>query len=288
MTKFNALYYNISKLLSYDRIMNFVIGARGIGKSYASKRYIVNRFVKHGEQFIYLRRYKGELKKIDNFFNDIAEEFPDVKFSVKGWKLYINGKLAGWAVPLSAWQSEKSTAYPNVTTIFFDEFIREKDNSGYMPNEVSAFLNFCHTVIRNRENARVICMSNAVTVANPYFVYFQLIPDIGRRFNAYSDIVVEIPDSFDFAEEVRKTRFGRLIDGTDYADMSLDNKFVNDSHAFVGKRTKSAKHEFTIVYNGLEMGVWVDFDEALMYVSVDHNPAIKRKYVLDVADFNEG
>jgi hypothetical protein len=29
-----SLYYNPNKMLSYNRILNFVIGARGIGKSF--------------------------------------------------------------------------------------------------------------------------------------------------------------------------------------------------------------------------------------------------------------
>jgi hypothetical protein len=109
-----SLYYDPNKLLSYNRILNFVIGARGIGKSYGFKKYVVNRFLKHGKQFIYLRRYKGELVKLPQWFNDIKQEFPDTEFKVKGRQLFINNKLAGWGIPLSAWQSEKSNAYPEV------------------------------------------------------------------------------------------------------------------------------------------------------------------------------
>ena len=61
------LYYNPQKLLSYNRILNFIIGARGIGKSYAFKKYPINQFLKHGKQMIYVRRYKSELKKVRNY-----------------------------------------------------------------------------------------------------------------------------------------------------------------------------------------------------------------------------
>lgn len=282
-----SLYYSPSKLLSYNRILNFVIGARGIGKSYAWKKHPINQFLKHGKQMIYVRRYKSELKKIGNYFNDIAAEFPDHEFKVKGRQLLIDDKLFGWAIPLSAWQSEKSNAYPNVSTIIFDEFIREKDKSGYLPNDVEALLNLMDTVFRGREDVRCVCLSNAVSVVNPYFLYFDLVPNINRRYNAYKDILVEIPESADFSAERRKTRFGSLIDGTEYGDMSLDNEFTNDSELFVEKRSKKSKHVFSVIYKGITMGIWVDVNEGLMYMSPDHDPSSRNVYALTTDDLKE-
>jgi hypothetical protein len=282
-----SLYYNPQKLLSYNRILNFVIGARGIGKSYAWKVHPIKRFLKYGEQFIYLRRYKPELKKVGQYFDNVKDEFPETEFKVKGREFYINGKLAGWAIPLSTWQSEKSNAYPNVTNIVFDEFLREKDNSSYLPNEVEALLNLMDTVFRDRENCRCICLSNAVSVVNPYFIYFDLVPDIQKRFNANENIVVEIPDSVDFSEARRKTKFGKLIDGTNYGEMSLDNEFTGDSYVFIEKRSKESKFVFTVIYKGLEMGVWVDVAQGLMYLSLDHDKTTKKVYALTTDDLKE-
>jgi len=282
-----SLYYNPNKLLSYNRILNFVIGARGIGKSYAWKKHPINRFLKYGEQLIYVRRYKSELKKITNYFNDIMVEFPEHEFKVKGRQLLIDGKVFGWAIPLSAWQSEKSNAYPNVTTILFDEFIREKDKSGYLPNDVEALLNLMDTVFRGRENVRCVCLSNAVSVVNPYFLYFDLVPDVSKRFNAYKDIIVEIPDSADFSQERRKTRFGSLIDGTEYGEMSLDNEFTNDSDLFILKRGKNSKHVFSVIFKGFKMGIWVDTNEGLMWIASDFDPSNKKVFALSTDDLTE-
>jgi hypothetical protein len=217
----------------------------------------------------------------------VKEEFPGIELKVKGREFYVNGKLAGWAIPLSSWQSEKSNAYPNVSTIIFDEFLREKDNSGYMPNEVSALLNLMDTVFRDRENCRCVALSNAVSVVNPYFLYFNLIPNINKRFNANESILIEIPDSKDFSEERRKTRFGKLIDGTDYGEMSLDNDFVNDSNVFIEKRSKESKYVFTVVYKGMNMGVWVDNDLGLLFLSHDHDPSSKKVFALSKEDLTE-
>jgi len=215
------------------------------------------------------------------------QEFPNHEFKVKGRELYCDNKLMGWAIPLSTWQSEKSNAYPKVSTIIFDEFIREKDNSGYIPNEVEGLLNLMDTVFRDRENVRCICLSNAVSVVNPYFLYFGLVPDIHKRFNAYQDVVVEIPDSLDFSEMRRKTKFGTLIDGTEYGGMSLDNEFVNDSNVFIDKRSKESRFQFSIVYKGMTLGIWVDVGLGVMYLSHDHDPSTKHVYALTTDDLDE-
>jgi len=264
-----------------------VIGARGIGKSYGWKVFIVKRFIKYGKQFVWLRRYKDELKSLPRWFNDIKGEFPGHEFKVKGRQFFIDGKVAGFAHPVSAWQSLKSDAFPDVETIVYDEFIREKDNSGYVPNEPQALLNIMDTVFRTRDNVRCICLSNAVTVTNPFFIYFNVVPDINKRFNAYKSILVEIPDSVDFATERRKTKFGELIDGTDYGDMSLDNDFVNDSSVFIEKRSRDSKFVFAMVYKGMTMGVWVDVKLGLMYVDNDYDPSSKKIYALTTDDLQE-
>jgi hypothetical protein len=282
-----SLYYDPNKMLSFNRILNCVIGARGIGKSYGLKKYVVNRFIKTGKQFIYLRRYKDELKKIPQFFNDIKGEFPEHELKVKGKQFFIDGKLAGWAIPLSSWQSEKSNAYPDVETILYDEFIREKDNSGYLPNEPNALLNLMDTVFRDRDNVRTICLSNAVSVVNPFFLYFKLIPDIKKRYNANESILVEIPDSKDFSTARRQTRFGKLIDGTDYGEMALDNEFTNDSSLFIEKRSKESVYVFSVVYKGMTMGIWVDNKRGVMYMANEHDPSSKFVFALTADDMSE-
>lgn len=256
--------------------MNFTIGARGIGKTYGWKRHAINRFIKHGEQFIYLKRYKTDIKGIEQFFDTVAKEFPKHTFRVKGRELYIDDKLAGWVFPLSAWQSLKSREFPEVALIIYDEFLLEDSSKqSYMQDEATALLNLMDTVFRNRENVRCVCLSNAVSIVNPYFIYFGLVPDINKRFNAYDSVVVEIPDSVDFSDERKKTKFGRLIDGTEYGNFSLNNEFVNDSNVFIQKRTKESRFQFAIVYDGLTMGIWVDVDEHLLFLSPDYDPTGK-------------
>lgn len=285
-----TLYWNPNKLLSHNRILNFVIGVRGYGKTYGTKKYAMKRFLKHGEEFIYSKRYKSDLKRIDSFFKEIEEEedFKNHTWKVYNGAFYCDDKICGYVVPLSAWQSVKSLNFNKVGTLIYDEFMLEKSKQSYMPNEPNALLNFMDTVFRNRDNGHCICLSNSVTITNPFFIYLQIIPDINRRFNKFDSVVVEVTDGKDFTDERRKTRFGQLIDGTEYGDFALDNKFVNDSHVFIEKRSKNSRFQFNVVYQGMVMGVWVDVNEGLMYLSNDHDPLTKKSFVFLKDDMEDG
>lgn len=57
------MYYNYNKILSYNAFINFLIGERGVGKTYGASKMVVNKFIKKNEQFAYIRRYKSDLKE---------------------------------------------------------------------------------------------------------------------------------------------------------------------------------------------------------------------------------
>lgn len=276
----NSLRYDGSQLMSYNRLLNFVNGARGLGKTFFFKKFIVKRFIEKSEQFIWLRRNKSDLKKIKNFFDDLKSEgfLEGVETKVLGRELYVNKKLCGWAIPLTSWQSEKSTAYPNVKTIIYDEFLLEKSNVTYIPNEVESFLNLLDTVIRTRDDVRVFCLSNSTTIVNPYYLYFNLVPDTNKRFNKFENIVIEIPENKDFAHEREKTAFGRLIRSTDYANMSIDNKFTQDSYTFVEPKTDISKLQYLLLIDEkTTYGIWYDDVLRTYYVSNKFNNNVRLK-----------
>ena len=68
------MYYDYDKISSYNATFNMIITNRGFGKTYGAKKRAINKFLKKGEQFIYVRRYKSELKKVkDKFFEKIKK-----------------------------------------------------------------------------------------------------------------------------------------------------------------------------------------------------------------------
>ena len=156
-----------------------ILSHRGVGKTFGFKKYAINDFLKTGKQFMYVRRFKSELKTIQSFFSDIYAEFPDHKFVVKGGNagghFLIDDKIAGYFYPLSTAFTLKSTPFPNVNKMCMDEFIITKGHQRYIQDEVTAFFDLIETINRLRTSEklhdllRVFCMANTISIVNPIF-----------------------------------------------------------------------------------------------------------------------
>ena len=286
-------FYNPYKTLSYNALFNFIIGNRGGGKTFAFKYYAINDFIKTGKQFIYLRRYENELKTLKTFFTDIAQFFPDYELSVKGKTLFINGDIAGYAHALSTSKIQKSSTFPNVNKIGFDEFIIDKGVYHYLPNEIEYFLEFYETIARTRE-LKVFFMANAITQTNPYFLYFNIELPYNKNVQAFynngkgkfskrktqdnPDILIELVNNPDYIAMKANTRFGKLVCGTKYFDYAINNDFLRDSKDFISKKTESSIHKFTINFMQYKIGVWVDYNSGVYYLSNDIDPYSQISY----------
>lgn len=278
------MYYNPQRILSFNRLFNFVVGNRGSGKTYSAKKLAINKFLKKKKKFIYLRRYKTEFDDFGNFFADIMHEFPDVEFEVKGKRVYINGELAGYGVPLSTALTKKSVSYHDVELIIFDEFVIDSKVIHYLNNEVGHFLEFYETVARMRDNVVVLFLSNAVSVVNPYFLYWNMKPRSERRFTKYGHMIIEFVKNEEFIEAKYKTRFGQIIKGTTYGNYAVENEYLKDNMNFVEPKTGTSRFEFSVEFNGKEYGFWNDYKEGFVFVSEDIDPFRKNKFTVSDAD----
>lgn len=269
------MWYNPQHLLSRNALYNFIVGARGVGKTYSFKRRGIRNFIKNGDQFVYVRRYEKEFKNIGQFFADIHHEFPEFELKAEGGKFYCDDEVMGYYVLMSTSRYLKSTSFPDVTEIYFDEFIIEEGMIRYLPNEVNAFLELYETIARLRY-VRVYFLSNALTVNNPYFRYWRIDIDINDRFTCYKNglLLVEAVNSDVFAQEKVKTSFGRLIEGTEYGGYAIGNQFLLDKDVFVGKRTKNSYNRFTVVSGGNKFGVWYDMNLGHMFVDESVDPSV--------------
>ena len=281
-----SIYYDISRLLSYNSLFSFVVGERGCGKTYQFKDWAIRDFLKNGKQFIYVRRYKTELKDIAQFFDDIVHKYPDVEFSIKNGKFYINKQVAGYYIALSTSVTKKSVPYPKVNKIGYDEFILEKSNIHYLPNEVEMFLGLYKTVDRDRDNVRCVFMANAVTIMNPYFLYFGIKPNKTKRFYKYceGEIVVELTDLEEFRARAKTSRLSKIIGGTDYEKYSVDNEFINDNYEFIENKTKNSYYLATFYYKNAKVGLWCDNRKGLIYATSNIDETFPIRYSLTTED----
>ena len=188
-----SIFWNINDPLSYNCLFNFIVGARGVGKTYGTLKYCIEQYLKHkknGEvwQFFYIRRYDTELEKLTKarggrLFNAVEKEFPTHKFKVESNVLYIDDEVCGYAQAVSTGRKLKSDAFPDVKFIIFDEFIIAKGSTDrYLSDEITSFLELYETIARLRF-VPVFFLSNALSIGNPYFDYFRLNSPTNKNHN---------------------------------------------------------------------------------------------------------
>ena len=292
-----SIYYNFDKLYSYpDWIFAFVISERGVGKTFNSKVSVLNKFLKTGEQFVYVRRYKTEMDSaLNNFWGDLQENgyFEDLDLRVKKSKMVTtftcNGEVCGYAVPLSTSNILKSTAFPKVKTILFDEFML--DNGGtyrYIRGEVTLFLEMVETIARLRDIRVIFLGNNTSFYANPYIAYFDLELPYNSEFKSFKDglIIIQYVKNEAYRQAKRESKFGKLIDGTVYGEYAIDNKSLRDNVHFIAKRPSSSRFEGVLIINGMALGLWMGKDKYL-YISEDYDPNTLHKFVFDYNDHTE-
>lgn len=282
------IWWNPNNILSRNAMLNFILGPRGCGKSYGAKKFVTNRFITKGEQFVYVRRFKTELSnamlkgKTPIFFNQVASEFEGHKLTNTKDTFIVDDKIAGWAIPLSTASIQKSATFEGVKTIIFDEFIIDKGNLHYLNNEVEAMLDLLETIARLRD-VRVFFLANSITIANPYFIYFDLTLPYNSNFKMFKNgnICVEYIENLKYSETKKKTKFGQIVEGTNYGSYAIDNTFLRDNHFFIEKKPGTARHFFNLILEDHTIGIWRDFSEMKMYISNDYNPNCRFNFAIN-------
>jgi hypothetical protein len=263
-------YYNYDKLYSFNATYNFVIGGRGLGKTYGAKKKAIRAALQRGDQFIYLRRYKEELKASKaTFFADIEHEFPEWDFKIIGGNAvasHVSSRnepkrkwaIIGFFISLSTSQMQKSVAFPKVKTIIYDEFIIEKGALHYLPQEDIVFNNFYSTVDRYKDKTRVLFLANSVSIMNPYFLAYGIVPTKDDEFIVKYDgfVCAHFPNAEEFQSGVYETRFGRFIQGTEYAEYAVANSFSDNNDSLLKLKDGNARYIFTLECKTGMFSVW--------------------------------
>lgn len=318
-----SMYWDCRRTLTHNCLFNFIIGNRGGGKSFGAKWYaidnflddkkkkmeLVDNFINHREQFGYIRRYKDDLKKpMEQFFEDIKYKYPDYEFKTDSTCFYIRLKpadekekwtekdIAGYGFVLSTANNKKSISYPYITTLIFDEFLLDKGNQRYLPDEPLALLNLYETIARpGTGHPRVILfmLANSISVTNPYFLFFGLKMPTKKDKNGKwiwkhptKSILVEDVRNEKFIDVKKNSEFGGIIGGTTYAEFSIENKMLLDNDTFVEPKSPKAKYYFTFTYKEHTLGVWADFNEGKMYVTKAIDPSYPLHYSITLKDHN--
>ena len=290
------MWWSRSGILSYNKLLNFVLSNRGGGKTFNCTEWAINDFKRTGKQTMWVRRYdtelygpKGKPAILDNgkFFDAVKEKglFPDDELTIEGYEGKVNGETAIYFMPLSTSRQAKSVNFPFVNKIIFDEFLVGGDSSnGYLKNEVEILLDLIETVDRLRDEVRVVFLANSVSIVNPYFQYFKIKPKEENRYTAYEEICVEMFTDKAFVEVKKQTRLGRLTKGTRWGDYAIENKWLLDNDTFIATKSQKAEFMLGMKYAGVMYGFWVDYHEGLIYVNRQYDPSSYCLYCLTKDD----
>lgn len=184
---------NIKKLIKdYTPLYAILLGMRSNGKSSAVKSYCLEEFKHNKSKFVYIRRYKDDMKNwmVERYFSNVegfdVRKILDIDngfIGAKNGELYIcsnvieNGKdkrmwgeSVGYSVALSEIEHYKSINFPDAKYIIFEEFVTTQP---YLKDEVNMLFNFVSTIFRLNSGI-VFLVANTISNINPYFREFEL------------------------------------------------------------------------------------------------------------------
>lgn len=274
-------WFTPNEMLTYGKPFNFVVGVRGGGKSVGALKYCISRYKKTGEHFIYMRRQEKDLdESLPTVFDVVKRHFfPNDDLYAKGNRLYCNGKVMGFAVALSTSMKRKSVNYDKVKTIIFEEFMVDGVTSRYLGHgdqECAIFENFYETVDRLRNNTRVIFIANTFSLANIYFMHYNVKLDLDeksipkRRYNVTGRaglIMVCYWHDESYLAAKRQSDIYKLTEGTEYNRHAYGSEFTMDKRHFIKLRPADAEFNFAMAYMGKTYGVWCDWANGRYYVT---------------------
>lgn len=179
-------YYSLKSILSKDAQYNVIFGERSNGKTYAVLKYAIERHIADGSQLAIVRRWQDDFtgKRGLTMFDALVSNNEIAKLTKGEWtNVYYYGsrwylcKFEGerritdefpfaYGFALTSMEHDKSTSYPNIRVIMFDEFISRQ---AYLPDEFVLFMNVISTIVRQRKDVKIFMLGNTVNKYCPYF-----------------------------------------------------------------------------------------------------------------------
>lgn len=268
-----CVYLDIERRVNKNKYLTGLFGGRGIGKTYGLKKFLIEQYIKNGSQFVWIRRYKSDLRQArTGFFNKMIPLFPDNTFKVNGNTLLINNKVAGFLLALSDSDTLKGNdAYDNVKYGAFDEYmLNQSAGRHYIKNEMELLDDLVETIARTRTDFRLFFLSNSITQANPLFLRYGVNFNHTRVFeNEF--MYIELCETSKELIEMKKAtpQFQMALKySPEYADYNLNNSFLNDIPTFIEKRPQKTTQLYCLIFSKKDkLFVYAEKNLSKLYVS---------------------
>lgn len=179
-------FYRLNRIKKQNCQYNVIFGERSSGKTYAVKEEILRKYFKNGRQGAIIRRWDDDLRGVRGsvMFDDQTDliqrlsngEYTGVYYKSRRWylskydpdtgKVNLSETPVCYAFGLNVMEHDKSTSYPGVDTILFDEFLTR---GHYLNDEFVLFMNVVSTIARLRKDIKIYMLGNTVNKYCPYF-----------------------------------------------------------------------------------------------------------------------
>ena len=285
-------YYDGTKILNLLDLnkqkpeVYFVTTNRSAGKTTWFSRYMVKRFLQHGEKFMLLYRYSYELDGVaDKFFKDIhGLFFPSYIMTNKTHKMYTELFIqpcdnssdpvsCGYAVALNTAENVKklSHLFSDVSRMFMDEF--QSETNKYCSDEIIKFQSIHTSVARGQGShvryVPVIMCANAITLLNPYFMVYGVTKRLkaDTKFLRGDGFVLESGYVESAAQAQATSAFNRALSDSKYVAYSTQNIYLHDNYAFIDTPSGRGIYRATVKYMDSMYSI-VEYPNAgIVYVS---------------------
>lgn len=180
-------FYRLTKILKSDAHYNIIFGERSSGKTFAVLELGLKNYIQEGKQLAIVRRWMEDFtgKRGQQMFDALVSagivsdlsggEWTNIyyfgsrwylcRYDEKGVRIQDERPFA-YGFALTAMEHDKSTSYPDITTICFDEFLTR---TVYLPDEFILFSNVISTIVRHRTDVKIFMLGNTVNKYCPYF-----------------------------------------------------------------------------------------------------------------------
>lgn len=166
--------------MHYKPLIYWIIGARRIGKTDFFLHLACALYIEHGVQTMWIRNKQVELAE-PGFYNDFLNDAKHFGWCPEDWYTDSSGV---WTddkeqvikfQSLSTFGNRRGAAHPDVYMMVYDEFIPE--DRKYPPKVLTGLMSLTKTVFAGKREARLFCLSNFVSLANPFFAGLRIYPE---------------------------------------------------------------------------------------------------------------
>lgn len=246
-------YLDIAAILAYKRPFTFIVGGRGIGKTYGALKYVTENRI----PFMLMRRTQTQTDMINkpefSPFKSVADDLGlDITISSNSKyssTVSVDGEPLGYTAALSTISNLRGFDASDVKILIYDEFIAEP-HERLLKMEGTAFLNAYETINRNRElppkklpSLQCLLLANSFNIGNPIFLEMGLVNTAAKMQAEKREVYLNnkgvaliMPQNSPISAEKTSTALYLISENNSFSRMALGNEFSYNPMDSIGSK----------------------------------------------------